>query len=62
MIAIAQVREAIRPGSGLWFYDCPACPCDFGVMTSDKARAEQEARDHDARYHAGAAAPKERTR
>jgi hypothetical protein len=51
-MAIAQLREGIRPGSGLWFYDCGACPCAFGTMGS-REKAEQEGRAHDAVYHEG---------
>jgi hypothetical protein len=52
MTATAQIREGIRPGSGLYFYDCPECPCSFGAMTRDRAVAEREAADHDAEFHA----------
>ena len=48
----AQLREGIREGAGLWFYDCPVCPCDFGPMTRDKDEAQRQAREHDAKYHA----------
>jgi len=49
---VAQIREGIREGSGLFFYDCPACPCDFGAMTRDLAVAEREAAEHDTAFHA----------
>jgi len=49
-MSVAQLREGIRAGSGLWFYDCPVCPCDFGTM-GPKAKAEREAAEHDAKYH-----------
>lgn len=49
---VARLREGIRDGSGLWFWDCPACPCAFGPVGS-RARAEREAAEHDAECHAG---------
>jgi hypothetical protein len=52
-MAAALIREGVRKGSGLWFYDCPACPCDFGALTRDRAAAQQQAADHDAEYHPG---------
>jgi len=47
----AELREGIRPGSGVWFYDCPVCPCDFGPLTRDKDEAQCQAREHDAKHH-----------
>jgi hypothetical protein len=54
-VPTAQIREGIGPGTGLWFYDCPECPCDFGTMGS-REKAEREAAGHDAEHHAATAA------
>lgn len=50
-MAVAQLREGVRDGSGLWFYDCPVCPCDFGTMGS-REKAKREGAAHDAECHA----------
>ena len=51
LMATALIREAIRKGSGLWFYDCPACPCDFGALNRDRGEAVRQGAGHDAKFH-----------
>lgn len=50
---VAIVVHADRLDDTLWFYDCPACPCAFGLLRFDRKQAEQDARQHDSEYHRG---------
>ena len=46
----AFILEAIRPGSGLWFWGCPVCGKQ-GPEVLTKTEAKRGAREHDAEFH-----------
>jgi hypothetical protein len=46
----AFILEAIRPSSGLWLWDCPACG-EHGPQVLTKTEAKRQGREHDAEFH-----------
>jgi hypothetical protein len=47
----AFILEGVKPGSGLWFWDCPVCPCAFGPLVLTRTEAKRQGREHDAECH-----------